>query len=125
MTVIEFGQHLEGYFGGKYTPLQMREVKRWAERRSPRERHLVYRYCVANETTQYKTPPDIKALNRNLAQVYEAYPELTAESYDRQIASDARQITDDAGWTEEEMQAALDEFRRITRETAEARRSGV
>jgi len=113
MTVAEFGAKLEGYFGGTYTAVQMGEVKRWAENRTPRELELVYRYCVVNETAQYKTPPDIKALNRNLGEVFDAYPELRAGSHNQQIAAERRMLTDDAGWTDEEMDAALDKLHTI------------
>jgi len=119
MTIVEFGKHLEGYFGGNYTAIQMQEVKRWAEKREERVLDLVYRYCVINETTQYKVPPDVKALNRNLYEVFEAYPELRFESHNRQIAADAKYITDDAGFTEEELEENLarlnDIFRGVRR----------
>lgn len=122
MTVAQFGTELEGYFGGKYTPVQLREVKRWAQRRTPRTLELVYRYCVLNETTQYKIPPDIKALNHNLAEVFEAYPELTQGSYNQQIEADRKLLSDDHGFTEEELAENIERLNKVVSDAASARR---
>ena len=122
MTVAQFGTELEDYFGGVYTPAQMREVKRWAQKRSDASRRLVYEWIVATEDTRYKTPPTVATLNKALSTVFDGYPELRGESYNKQIATDATQITDDAGWTEEELEANLAKLREIVGTTADARR---
>jgi hypothetical protein len=92
-TPKEFGQLLEGYFGD-YKTVQRDEVGRWAKHRSPRILALVYRYCLLNEETAYGKPPTIKRLNANLAEVFEAYPELRAERAGPLLLEDARPGTD-------------------------------
>lgn len=77
-TPAEFGSQLEGYFGGKYTAVQLEEVARWAKKHDSRTLAIVYRYCTLNEDTQFGKPPTIKALNKNLQEVIDAYPELSA-----------------------------------------------
>jgi hypothetical protein len=116
-TAEEFGKRLEDYFGGKkYTRQQKHEIKRWAERRSPRTRYLVYRLVVEKE----RFLPLVATLNELLVEAEDGYPEL-----DRARApSGAKQITDDAGWTDEDMERALEQFRTIAGRAAEARRFG-
>lgn len=99
-TPSEFGQLLEDYFGGKYTKGQLDEVARWAKRRGGRTLAIVYRYAILNEDTQYNKPPTIKALNKSLREVREAYPELDANSYNRQLAENKGLLTDDAGFND-------------------------
>ena len=112
-TAEAFGQQLEEYFGKRYTLVQVREIKRWAAKRSPRVRYLIYRSLVETE----KFLPLIATMNAHLLTVYEGHPELDAAR-----ADDARQITDDAGWTDEEMDKALSRFRSLAGRLASEKR---
>ena len=94
MTTAEFIHSLQDYYGGRYTPTQIKEVAAWSDKRSDRSRYLVYKYCVATGETQYKTPPDIRTLNVMLAEVMEAYPELRADSYNRQVTLDSKLLSE-------------------------------
>jgi hypothetical protein len=94
LTTDQFMARMQDYFGGRYTVAQAQEVNRWADKRDGKTLGVVYKYCTLNETTQYKTPPDIKALNRNLEEVYTSYPELLPESHNRQIAQDVPLLTE-------------------------------
>lgn len=123
MTVAEFGAKLEGYFNGPYTPVQKAEVKRWAQKHSRRVLELVYHYCATSGETHWN-PPGIKRLNAAVHEVYEAYPELRAGSYNRQIAEERKMLTDDAGWTDEAMDAALERLRGIVSGAAQGCRMG-
>lgn len=117
-----FGRNLEDYWGGPYTPTQMREVKRWAERYSERLLNTVYRFLVATEETRYKQPPTVAVLNKALHEVLEAYPELRGESYNKQVAAARTQIAEDAGWTQDEIEANLRRLNEMVGNTADARR---
>lgn len=118
MTAEEFGIELEQYFGTKVNAVQRREVKRWAERRSPRALGRVFRSVVGRETFF----PRIATLNVHALEVDEGYPELHAHSYNAQLKADQRALTDDAGWTEQEMEANLARLREICGGAAASRR---
>jgi len=97
----EFGQQLEDYFGGKYTRTQMEEVARWARGHNGRVLALVYRYCITNEETSYGKPPTLKALNRNLKEVFDSYPEVLPTSANKQpLIEEAPRDSDLGEWFE-------------------------
>lgn len=113
-TPEEFGIRLEGYFARKYTPVQQHELKRWAERRSPRMRYRVYRMVVERE----RFLPLVATLNRYCADIAEGYPELDRTRAPEGVA----QLTDDAGFTDDEMELALAELRSVVEPLARAKR---
>jgi hypothetical protein len=114
----QFLAKLQGYFGVSYTDVQAKEVERWAERRGERTLDLVYRYVVANEYTQYKAIPTIRRLNDVAEEVYEGYPELRADSYNRQMK--VKEIEEDAGFRREDGIAILHDLLATLGEPADA-----
>lgn len=83
MKAEEFIRRIQDYFGGKYTATQLEEVTRWAVKLPERALHLVYRYVTLNEDTRFGRPPTIKVLNANMAEIYDAYPELRVGSHNQ------------------------------------------
>ena len=94
MTTKIFLFKVQDYYGVKYTVTQAEEVTRWCEKQKASVLKLVYRYVVETGETQYKRLPDIAHLKKLKAEVYEAYPELSAHSYNNQIKMEAMQITE-------------------------------
>ena len=119
--VAQFGKRMEEYFG-TYTREQTRQIVRWAERYSERTLGIVYQWCVASCPSEYGKPPSVATLNKTIAEVYDSYPELRGDSYNAQLAADAKLLADDAGWTDAELDAALEGFRTIAGRAADARR---
>lgn len=103
----DFIAQAQDYFGAKYTKTQLSFVSQWAEQRTPRQLDLIFRYLVANDTTQFKALPSVARMREVWREVYEAYPELRIESYNQQRVAASRQVTDDAGWTDEEAEEAF------------------
>jgi hypothetical protein len=94
MTTETFLFKVQDYYSAKYTATQAEEVTRWCEKQKPPALKLVWRYIVETGETQYKRLPDIALLNKIKTEVYEAYPELRAHSYNQQLKHDSLQITE-------------------------------
>lgn len=118
LTPEEFGLRLESYFGRRYNQEQRTQIKRWSERHCGRTLLLVYQSVVAED----EFPPLVRRLKAHAEGVYEGFPELDPDSYNRQMAEAGRQITDDAGWTDEDRERALAQLREIVSGAAAARR---
>lgn len=106
MTPETFCMSLEQYFSKKYNPTQATEIKRVAKRLNDRSRDLVYRSILSEE----RFLPLIVTIKAHAERVYEGYPEL--DKARGQEISD-RQITDDAGITDEEIERNLAELRKV------------
>lgn len=113
-----FCERLEDYFEKPYTEEQAKQLKRWAMRHSERVLKLVLQSVIAEE----KFKPLIATLRAHVERVYEGYPELDPWSHNRQQSMAAKQITDDAGFTEEELDRNFARLREIVGMTADAKR---
>lgn len=124
MSPREFVTAVQDYFGGRYTTAQADAVSDWLIGRSPQVLALVYQTLLRRETARYKTPPALRELNAALHEVMEAYPEHRPESIAAQADEDRLAITDDAGWTEEELEENLQRFRTIAGRVAQGKNVG-
>jgi hypothetical protein len=118
VTPQKFCESLEGYFARRYTGEQRTEIARWTKSRSARVLQIVYRHVVAEETFL----PLVATLNRALEYAFDAYPELEPFSAAAQAEQDRKAITDDAGWTQDDIDRALAELRAVVEPVANAHR---
>jgi hypothetical protein len=91
MTAELFIQNIQALCGGKYTPPMTVEVYRLVEGLGMQWRKSLYRYVVKVYDTSYNKPPDVAKLSGYLKELHADYPELSADSYNRQAVAE---ITD-------------------------------
>ena len=116
MTPVQFATQLQEYFGKTYNDAQASRLRTWCAKRGPEMLALIF----MRVTESARFLPLLADLNKAQIEVYEGYPELRLDSWNR--TTDAKQITDSAGFTEEEREKNLAKLRETVGLAARQRR---
>jgi len=105
MTADIFIKRTQEYYNKKYNLVQLESLKGWFGRKTERSIEAVYTTMVEEFDGRFQLPL-VKDLNVMFTETIEAHPALQNTA----PAMSDRQITDDAGWTEEELEEARQRF---------------
>lgn len=84
---------IESYYRDKYPPsMRVKIVKILPDRREALS--ALFQTVIYSVSAQYRTVPDVLAIDKAWVETLEAYPELRSDSYNRQISQDRKQITE-------------------------------
>ena len=113
MKAAEFLKRVQEYYGKQYNAVQLESLRGWFSRKDDRLVAPLYVEVVRQYDGRFRLPL-VRDLNELWTEVLDTRPGLES--------SGAKQITDDAGWTDAEMDEALEKFRSIAGRVAEKRR---
>lgn len=121
MTTQVFIERASKYFGGQYNAEQRRVVSAWLERRTDRERDIVYAEVLKSLSPKFKTPPGIYELDQAWREATEhRRDELGPPPDYTRTALPAE--PDEEPLSHEEAEAYFDELKRTIGSLADAKR---
>lgn len=120
MTVEQFIARSQDYYG-EYSTEQRRVVIAWLNRRTDRERDIVYAEVLKSLSPKFKTPPGIYELEQAWREAVEhRWNELTPRPDHTRKALPAE--PEEEPVSHEEAQSYFDELKRIIGSLADAKR---
>ena len=115
MTNRQFLKRLEEMYNKQYNSTQAAVIVQWCAKKAPRTLSLLFNELVRYYDGRFQLPL-IRDMEIALTDI--------VDSAQLQLPSGAKQITDDAGWTDEEMGEALDKFKSIAGRVAAEKKVG-